>query len=145
MQRRFLALLIILLPVPTARAQWYVWTDVNGTVQVTNQLAEKPAAPNGLAVVDTGPSSQPHASVAATSPTPTPTPAEALHPRLDELRRRERRLENHRAHLSLLSQVAGERSPHQLRLENELTDEIRSEEARIDDLRRGLDDEKVAQ
>lgn len=117
-----------------ARAQWYEWRDADGTRHVTNQFTETSDRSSGPVAMPFGAASQ--ISAPATEPVPAVAAAPALDGREEELRRREVRVGERRAHLELLRRSRATRTADQLELENLLDDEVRAEVAAIGALRR---------
>ncbi len=115
----------------SASAQWYAWTDEGGTLQVTNQLATAPPALNGRVAVL--PFEEAPDGLASADPA-VPGPDRAGDPRAAALRRCKARLAARWAHWRLLRGLE-RKTAEQLRVENQLQDEIRAAKAAMQALR----------
>ncbi len=120
-----------------ADCQAYRWSDDQGTTHMTDQVAPgHTVAPPNL-VHEDGLESGGASNAGATSSPPTVVQPDG-DPRRAELGRHQSRLSALQAHVQLLHASGTSRTPDQLRMENQLDGEIRTETDAVAELQRRL-------
>jgi hypothetical protein len=120
-----------------ALSQWYSWRDAGGGLHVTDQFATIPEDARSRAEVVPFGGRVPRADAGSAKPDAGVTPpASDTDPVQTEIARREERLAERQAHLQLLRGSTAGHTDEQLRLENLLDEEIRTEAETLAALRR---------